>query len=294
MTDDGRRTTDHGRRTTDDGPRTTDRELRSADEIVQEALRRQAAGLSAMPPERVSLSPPERRAVLAADRFIYWLGHHWLAIANLLALLYVGVPFLAPVLMRAGLERPARAIYAFYTPLCHQLPFRSWYLFGAQPTYTQAELALRFPDEPLLPHTLIGDPVLGYKVALCQRDTAIYGAITLSGLGYALLRRRVKTPAVLGLCSFRCPPYRPRRRAAVRLLRHCVFLPAPRFSDTGEHASASRDHRLSLRPGDGLDGLPLRRGGVRRHPESVGTAFRAEEFGLAPVWITAGQGRADA
>jgi|YNPBryBLVA2012_1023415.scaffolds.fasta_scaffold07888_1 uncharacterized membrane protein len=192
MTDDGRRTTDHGRRTTDDGPRTTDRELRSADEIVQEALRRQAAGLSAMPPERVSLSPPERRAVLAADRFIYWLGHHWLAIANLLALLYVGVPFLAPVLMRAGLERPARAIYAFYTPLCHQLPFRSWYLFGAQPTYTQAELALRFPDEPLLPHTLIGDPVLGYKVALCQRDTAIYGAITLSGLGYALLRRRVK------------------------------------------------------------------------------------------------------
>lgn len=178
MTDDGRRTTDHG--------------PHAADEIVQEALRRKAAGLSAMPPERASLSPPERRAVLTADRFIYWIGRHWLAVANLLAILYVGVPFLAPVLMHAGLERPARAIHAFYSPLCHQLPFRSWYLFGEQGTYTRDEVATLVGGEALIPHAAIGDPVMGYKVALCQRDTAIYGTIALAGLAYAGLRRRLK------------------------------------------------------------------------------------------------------
>ena len=34
----------------------------------------------------------------------------------------------------------------------------------------------------------IGNEALGYKVALCQRDTAIYGAIFLFGLLYGLLQ----------------------------------------------------------------------------------------------------------
>ena len=36
----------------------------------------------------------------------------------------------------------------------------------------------------------IGDETLGYKVAFCQRDIAIYGAMLLGGLVYAFLRRR--------------------------------------------------------------------------------------------------------
>lgn len=37
-----------------------------------------------------------------------------------------------------------------------------------------------------------GNSDLGFKVALCQRDVAIYGTIMLAGLAYSLLRDRVK------------------------------------------------------------------------------------------------------
>jgi uncharacterized membrane protein len=36
-----------------------------------------------------------------------------------------------------------------------------------------------------------GDATVGYKVALCERDVAIYGAIVLFGLVYGLTKRRL-------------------------------------------------------------------------------------------------------
>jgi hypothetical protein len=44
--------------------------------------------------------------------------------------------------------------------------------------------------------TEYGNPELGFKIALCQRDVAIYGTILLAGLAYTLLRRRVKIPPI--------------------------------------------------------------------------------------------------
>ncbi|MGB9871638.1 MAG: DUF2085 domain-containing protein [Anaerolineae bacterium] len=120
-----------------------------------------------------------------------WFARHWLAVLNLWWFLYVGVSFLAPVLMKVGAEGPARLIYLAYQPLCHQLPYRSWYLFGERPFYSMEELLRRgVAPELLVPHGYIGDAVLGYKGALCQRDTAIYGTIFLAGLAFALTRRR--------------------------------------------------------------------------------------------------------
>jgi uncharacterized membrane protein len=166
----------------------------TAEEIVAEAQRR-VARRQASPPEpeeTPSLSPAKRRLVVGADRFIFWLAQHWLAIFNVMALLYVGLPFLAPTLMQLGGEPVGRAIYALYRPLCHQLPYRSWYLFGSQLHYSQAEMARLVGAEGLAPHGYIGDPTLGFKVALCQRDTAIYGTIFLAGLVFGLIRRRVR------------------------------------------------------------------------------------------------------
>jgi uncharacterized membrane protein len=37
----------------------------------------------------------------------------------------------------------------------------------------------------------VGNAVIGYKVAICQRDVAIYGAVLLGGLAFARLRRHV-------------------------------------------------------------------------------------------------------
>ncbi|MCJ7738531.1 MAG: hypothetical protein MUQ10_14670, partial [Anaerolineae bacterium] len=48
------------------------------------------------------LGKRERRIVLIADRIIYWLANHWLMLLDLGAVLYVGLPVLAPVFMVLG------------------------------------------------------------------------------------------------------------------------------------------------------------------------------------------------
>ena len=96
--------------------------------------------------------------ITGADRFTYWLGDHYMILFNLLAFLFVGLSFLAPILMYAGLETPAKILYTAYKPMCHQFAFRSWFLFGEQPHYprelagvdgvmTYEELAALIPDK---------------------------------------------------------------------------------------------------------------------------------------------------
>ena len=137
----------------------------------------------------------QRWIVVIADRFVFWLTKHWLAVFNTLAFLYVGLPILAPALMALGAEVPARVIYTIYSPLCNQLPQRSWFLFGPQLAYSLPELAQWIGGDALAgawAHGFVGHETLGYKVALCQRCTAIYGGILLFGLLYVLVRRRVR------------------------------------------------------------------------------------------------------
>ena len=125
------------------------------------------------------------------NRGVEWFVGHWLALFNLLFLVYVGLPLLAPVLMEMGAETPAKAIYTIYRPACHQLPERSFFLFGEQPVYTRAELpanGVADSDSIFVRRNYIGDPEHGYKVAICERDVAIYGSMFLMGLIFALVR----------------------------------------------------------------------------------------------------------
>jgi len=152
------------------------------------------------------LAPWQQSLVLGMQRFVYWISKHWLAIANLLIFFfYVFLPFSAPVLMRAGWTGPARAIYTVTKPMCHQLAFRSWFLFGEEPAYSRAEYAERFDLDAdssswfLEAREFVGNETMGYKVALCQRDVAIYVAFVLGGLVYSLLRRRGVRPMRLWL-----------------------------------------------------------------------------------------------
>ncbi|MGE5250714.1 MAG: DUF2085 domain-containing protein [Bacteroidota bacterium] len=148
------------------------------------------------------------REFTKADRISFWISRHYLALLNLFFFLYVGFPFFAPVLMKAGLNVPARVIYTIYSPLCHQFAFRSFFLFGEQADYPLAAAGLtgiksfeqatgiQGGDNPasiarLQARQFTGNETLGYKVALCERDVAIYGAIVLFGLIYALARRRI-------------------------------------------------------------------------------------------------------
>ena len=146
--------------------------------------------------------------ITTADRISDWISKHYLALLNLFMALYVGLPFLAPVFMKAGLTIPAKAIYTVYSPLCHQFGFRSFFLFGEQPYYPLPEARLNgvitfdqitgFKDlsnptsiSRLQAREFVGNETVGYKVALCERDVAIYLGILLFGLIYGLTKRRL-------------------------------------------------------------------------------------------------------
>jgi uncharacterized membrane protein len=145
------------------------------------------------------------QAINKADHLSYWISKHYLAIFNLFLILYIGIPFLAPVMKKIGWNGPAEAIYRIYRPLCHQWAFRSFFLFGEQAYYPHAAAnlpgVLTFEQvsgitdltDPnrLQARVFEGNPILGYKVALCERDTAIWSAMAIFGIIYALTGRKL-------------------------------------------------------------------------------------------------------
>ncbi len=133
-----------------------------------------------------------RDFVIFADKAIFKLAKHWLALANLLWGLYVGLPLLAPVLMDVGWTGPAKAIYMIYRPACHQRVERSYFYGGPSAIYTLDELEAAGVDTNPLARA-IGNGQVGWKVAFCERDVAIYGSILVTGLAYALLRPSLRT-----------------------------------------------------------------------------------------------------
>ena len=138
-----------------------------------------------------------------SDRFSRWFSKHYMVLLNLFTFLYVFLAVIAPVFMKIGWETPAKAIYKIYSPLCHQLAFRSFFLFGDQLAYPR-ELAgvdgiltygeaTGFDEYDInAARDFLGNDALGYKMALCERDIAIYGAILLFGLVFSLTGRRIK------------------------------------------------------------------------------------------------------
>ncbi len=145
------------------------------------------------------------QTISKADKISYWISKHYLAIFNAFLILYIGLPFLAPIFKKAGWNTPAEVIYKIYRPLCHQWAFRSFFLFGGQAFYPHA--AAKMPgiltfeqvsgitdltDPSRLQARLFeGNALLGYKVALCERDVAIWGAMALFGVVYALTGRKL-------------------------------------------------------------------------------------------------------
>jgi uncharacterized membrane protein/glutaredoxin len=164
-----------------------------------------AAAQQSQPPPA---APIEQGAAIRLNRGLLAFARHWLAVFNLLVFTYAALPFAAPVLMHAGATRPANWIYTLYSPFCHQLAFRSWFLFGEQPAYPTGNAhtdlqsygqATGFDElDYAAARAFRGDERLGYKVALCERDIAIYGGILVAGLVFALFRKRAR-PLPIGL-----------------------------------------------------------------------------------------------
>jgi len=150
------------------------------------------------------------KTLTTGDRVSYWIAKRYLLMLNLFMLFYVGLPFLAPTLMKLGAELPAKAIYRMYSPLCHQFGFRSFFLYGEQAFYPLAEANVSgvktFEQATGIPNlndpssytrfqarAYTGDETVGYKIALCERDAAIYLAILIFGVVFGLTGRRISS-----------------------------------------------------------------------------------------------------
>ncbi len=137
----------------------------------------------------------QKEVARRVDGAVLWIARHWLALFNALVALYLLLPFLAPVLANAGLSRPASLIYSVYSATCHQLPERSYFLFGERPFYSLSTLEKGgLPEDQGLfqRRAFRGNESAGYKIAVCQRDVAIYGSVVLAGLLFGILRGRVR------------------------------------------------------------------------------------------------------
>ena len=133
------------------------------------------------------------------DGVVIWIAHHWLALFNAVVGVYLLLPVVAPALATAGLTAQASLIYSAYSVTCHQLPDRSYFLFGERPLYSLSALQAEGLDEDaglFQQRRFRGNDVSGYKIAICQRDVAIYGSVVLAGVLFGLLRNRLRAPSL--------------------------------------------------------------------------------------------------
>jgi uncharacterized membrane protein len=174
------------------------------------------------------MTQPSRKSTgLRLSLGLLWFTQHWLTVALVILGFYAGLPWAAPTLMKLGLEGPARALYTLYSPFCHQFAFRSFFLYGDQPVYPRyntgsplkpfesyvKDLPEFAPDRYYYlagsPYQVgdiyaftpgfqggarefVGNPQMGYKTTLCERDIAIYSALFIGGLIFMRVRRRLR------------------------------------------------------------------------------------------------------
>ncbi len=138
-----------------------------------------------------SQSPAYRDSAL--NQVAGWILRHWLLFVNVLIGVWVLTPFAAPMLLKAGLARQGQVIYAIYSTQCHQLPERSFFLFGANIMYPLSQIdAVRGSANILTLRNFTGNAEMGYKVAWSDRMVSLYTSFWIGGLLYALLRRRIR------------------------------------------------------------------------------------------------------
>ena len=124
---------------------------------------------------------------LWADRVVCWFLRHGVTVILFAMMVWVTLPFLAPVAFHLGFASGGKVIHLFYAPFCHQLPQRSWFLFGPQLTYTMTEITevgggldtgqLKF---------FYGSPEMGWKVAWRDRMISFYFMLPVFGIIFAI------------------------------------------------------------------------------------------------------------
>jgi len=134
--------------------------------------------------------------------FFSWFRRNYTVFIIVILFLYLFFAFLAPVLMKYKITYLGKIIYSIYSNFCHQFAYRSWFLFGKQafyPAYSEEGSEIRslynvfgvFAENVQESREIIGNESAGYKVAICQRDVAIYGAMLVFALIFHFLHNKI-------------------------------------------------------------------------------------------------------
>ncbi|GAB4110199.1 MAG: hypothetical protein Fur005_15050 [Roseiflexaceae bacterium] len=94
------------------------------------------------------------------EQAVRWGLQHWLLFANALVFTYAIGPWLSPLAYASGMPTLGRILFLIYRPFCHQIPERSFFIYG-------------------------------YQVAYCHRETAMYTVLFALGLLFALVRNQL-------------------------------------------------------------------------------------------------------
>ncbi len=136
-----------------------------------------------------------------------WLSRNWFPIFLIVYGLWVFVPFLAPVFMQLGWTGAGKAIYFIYSFFCHQLPERSFFLFGEKTMYSLSEVQAAWQDtiNPMILRQFIGNESMGWKVAWSDRMISFYTSVWLFAALWYPFRRKIKTISWLGFILLLLP-----------------------------------------------------------------------------------------
>lgn len=137
------------------------------------------------------------------ERLAMWFSKNYAWVISLIIIVFVGLSALPPVLAASGNYRSASFGYKIYSFLCHQLAFRSFFIDGDQYAYprelanienlkTYEETTGKTAEDIEFAREFIGNGVMGYKLALCQRDVAIYLGLGAFGLIFHFTGRKIK------------------------------------------------------------------------------------------------------
>jgi uncharacterized membrane protein len=109
--------------------------------------------------------------------------------------------------MDIGWKGAGNSLYFIYSFLCHQLPERSYFLFGAKFTYSLPEVQSAWKNtlDPMILRQFTGEPHMGWKVAWSDRMVSMYSSIWVFGLLWYPLRRRLPQLPFWGLVLFLLP-----------------------------------------------------------------------------------------
>ncbi|MCX6056629.1 MAG: DUF2085 domain-containing protein [Chloroflexi bacterium] len=136
-----------------------------------------------------------------------WLSSHWFQIFLVIYGIWVFVPFLAPFFMYVGWDGTGKAIYFVYSFFCHQLPERSFFLFGWKSMYTLVEIQAAWQDtlNPMILRQFIGNENMGWKIAWSDRMISFYTSIWLFSVAWSPLRQKIKSLSWWSFALFLLP-----------------------------------------------------------------------------------------